>query len=103
MISKLRAAGLTLQASATAPRAAGPQTLDGLTFVITGTLSLPRDEVRSWIESLGGKVSGSVTSKTDYLVIGGDPGGTKYNRAQALGTPMLTEDQLVDLAGVPLS
>ena len=103
MVSKLRAAGLTLQAREPTPRSAGDQPLDGLTFVITGTLSIPRGEVQTWIESLGGKVSGSVSSRTDYLVIGEDPGGTKYTRAQALGTPMLTEDQLAGLAGVPLS
>jgi DNA ligase (NAD+) len=69
-------------------------------FVITGTLSRSRDDVKTWIESLGGKVAGSVSQKTSYLVIGADPGGSKYNLAQALNTPLLTEEQLYALAGM---
>ncbi|HQE92776.1 MAG TPA: NAD-dependent DNA ligase LigA [Anaerolineae bacterium] len=97
MVEKLRRAGLKLAAESqtvTAER----QPLAGLTFVITGTLSRPRDEIVAWIEARGGKVVGAVSQKTDYLVVGVDPGGSKYNRAQALHTPMLTEEQLYALA-----
>jgi DNA ligase (NAD+) len=98
IVEKLRQAGLTLSA----PRAAAPaveaQPLAGMTFVITGTLSQPRDEVQQWIETQGGKVTGSVSAKTDYLVIGENPGGSKFRRAQQLGTPMLGEEELGRLA-----
>ena len=77
----------------------GEQPLAGFTFVITGTLSRPRDDVKAWIESLGGQVAGSVSQKTSYLVVGADPGGSKFNRAQELDTPLLTEEQLYALAG----
>lgn len=99
MVEKLRRAGLKLTAE-TRVSVADSQPLAGLTFVITGTLSRPRDEIAAWIESSGGKVAGSVSQKTSYLVVGDDPGGSKYNRAQALNTPLLTEEQLYALAGV---
>jgi len=99
MVEKLRQAGVKLAAERQAV-AADEQPLVDLTFVITGTLSRPRDAVKAWIESLGGKVAGSVSQKTSYLVIGADPGGSKYNRAQALDTPLLTEEQLYALAGI---
>ncbi|MGC9396674.1 MAG: NAD-dependent DNA ligase LigA [Anaerolineae bacterium] len=98
MVEKLRQAGVKLAAESK-PVVEGEQPLADLTFVITGTLSLPRNDVKAWIESLGGKVTGSVSQKTSYLVIGTDPGGSKYNRAQALDTPLLTEEELYALAG----
>jgi DNA ligase (NAD+) len=82
MVEKLRQAGVRL-AAAGKVAVAGEQPLADLTFVITGALALPRDDVKVWIESLGGKVAGSVSQKTSYLVIGADPGGSKYTRAQA--------------------
>ncbi len=97
MVEKLRRAGVTTAAEAPVPQQEGP--LTSLTFVITGTLSRPRDEIRARIEEAGGKVTGSVSKKTDYLVIGADPGGSKFNRAQTLGTPMLDEaglDRLIE-------
>jgi DNA ligase (NAD+) len=94
--ARLREAGLVLQA--TDLTRASEQPLAGLSFVITGTLSRGRNEVQTWIESLGGKVAGAVTSKTDYLVVGEGPGGSKYSRAQELNTPMVTEDELAALA-----
>jgi DNA ligase (NAD+) len=100
IVEELRQAGLTLSVTETVAesREAEPQPLAGLTFVITGTLSTPRDEVQEWIETQGGKVTGSVSAKTDYLVIGQDPGGSKYRRAEQLGTPMLSEEELRQLA-----
>ncbi|MBN2394212.1 MAG: NAD-dependent DNA ligase LigA [Anaerolineae bacterium] len=98
MVEKLREVGVKLTAESKAA-VEGEQPLADLTFVITGTLSFPRDEIKAWIESLGGKVAGSVSQKTSYLVIGADPGGGKYNRAQALDTPLLTEEELCALAG----
>jgi DNA ligase (NAD+) len=98
LVQKLRQAGLTLAAPVATAPGVEPQPLDGMTFVITGTLTRPREEIQQWIEAQGGKVTGSVSAKTDYLVIGENPGGSKFRRAQQLGTPMLGEDELGQLA-----
>ena len=64
---------------------AGPQPLAGKTFVITGTLAaMSREEAQAQIERLGGKVTGSVSKKTSYLVVGTDA-GSKLEKARALG------------------
>ncbi len=65
--------------------------LAGKSFVITGTLSRPREHFEATIRAQGGVVQGSVTKKTTFLLIGAEPGGSKYTKAQALGTPMLPE------------
>jgi len=76
---------------------AGPQPLSGLTFVITGTLpTLSRTEAKNLIETHGGKVTGSVSGNTDYLVLGEDP-GSKFDQAQKRGVPTLSEDELRQL------
>lgn len=62
------------------------------TFVITGTLSRPRDEIKEEIEGLGGNVTGSVTKKTDY-VIAGEKAGSKLTKANELGISVLTEEE----------
>ena len=68
--------------------------LDGKTFVLTGTLdSMTRSEAKRRIEALGGKVTGSVSKKTDYLVCGKDP-GSKLEKAEALGITVLDEQDL---------
>ncbi len=75
----------------------GPQPLEGLTFVVTGTLpTLSRTEVKDLIESNGGKVTGSVSGNTDYLVLGEDP-GSKYDQAKKRNVPILSEEQLQQL------
>lgn len=91
-IAQLRAAGVHwLEAQAT--KAAGG-VLRGLTFVLTGTLpSLSRDDAKALIEAAGGKVAGSVSSKTDYLVAGADA-GSKLAKAQELEVPVLDEKEL---------
>lgn len=70
----------------------------GKTFVITGTLSKPREEIAAWIESFGGKVTDSVSSKTNYVVIGDSPGNSKVTKATKLDVPMVSEEELVKLA-----
>ena len=68
----------------------GARLLEGLTFVLTGTLGRPRSEAKRQIEAAGGKVTGSVSRKTDYVVAGEDP-GSKATRAAELGIPVLDE------------
>jgi len=70
--------------------------LAGKTFVITGTLSLDRDEFKSLIESKGGKVTGSVSAKTSY-VLAGEGGGSKRDKAEKLGVPILDETGFNDM------
>ncbi len=71
--------------------------ISGKTFVLTGTLlAYTRDEAKGKIESLGGKVTGSVSAKTDYVVAGEDP-GSKYEKALALGIKILGETDFVEL------
>ena len=66
------------------------------TFVITGTLSNPRDIIRERIESVGGKVSESVSRKTDYLVLGENP-GSKYDKALELNIKIIKENELLEM------
>ena len=63
----------------------------GLTFVITGTLSLPRETFKERIEAAGGKVSGSVSKKTSYLLAGAEA-GSKLTKAEELGVAVLSEE-----------
>jgi DNA ligase (NAD+) len=73
------------------------QKLAGKTFVITGTLpTLKRDEAKALIQKAGGKVTDSVSKKTDYLVTGEDA-GSKLVKAQELGVSQLSEGQLLEL------
>jgi DNA ligase (NAD+) len=79
------------------PSESGPQPLDGLSFVITGTLpTLSRTETKDMIESHGGKVTGSVSGNTDYLVLGENP-GSKFDQAQKRGIPTISEEELKQL------
>lgn len=69
-----------------------PRTLEGLTVVVTGTLeNLSRDEAKEAIIMRGGKASGSVSKKTDY-VVAGENAGTKLDKAESLGLTVLDED-----------
>jgi DNA ligase (NAD+) len=71
---------------------AGPRPLEGVTVVITGTLeSYSRDGATEAVQALGGKVTGSVSKKTDFVVIGSDPGASKYEKAVKLGVPTLDD------------
>jgi DNA ligase (NAD+) len=96
LISRLEKAGLVMRDDS-APPTAGP--LVGKTFVLTGTLpNLSRENATERIEAAGGKVTGSVSKKTDYVVAGADP-GSKLTKAQDLGTEVLDEDGLLALLG----
>ncbi|MBQ9024227.1 MAG: NAD-dependent DNA ligase LigA [Bacilli bacterium] len=72
------------------------ENINGKTFVITGTLSLPRDEIKEKIESLGGKVTSSVTKKTDYVIVGESP-GSKEAKAKELNITILNEEDYNNL------
>jgi DNA ligase (NAD+) len=103
LLEELRAVGLSLEASATEQTAqvrsedASSAVLQGKTLVLTGTLpSLSRSEAKALIEAAGGKVSGSVSKKTDYLVAG-DAAGSKLTKAESLGVIILDEAQLLEL------
>ena len=72
--------------------------LAGKTFVLTGTLSIDRDAMKELIESKGGKVSGSVSAKTNY-VLAGEGGGSKRDKAEKLGVTILDEEALQALIG----
>lgn len=79
------------------PRAAASGNLAGKTFVLTGTLgSLNRSQAQTAIEERGGKVTGSVSRQTDFVVVGENP-GSKLERAQALGINLLTEEEFLQL------
>ena len=69
------------------------ENITGKTFVITGTLSRPRDEIKEILETNGGNVSGSVSKKTDVVIVGNDP-GSKYDKAKELGITIWNEEDL---------
>ena len=95
VVEQLLAAGVAPRHDA-APTGA-PAPLAGRTFVLTGTLpSLTRDEAKARIEAAGGKVAGSVSKKTDYVVAGSEA-GSKLEKAQQLGVAVLDEAQLLAL------
>jgi DNA ligase (NAD+) len=100
MIARLKQAGVNTsrKAGAEGP-VATERSLDGKQFVLTGKLSrFTRDEARNMIERLGGRVTGSVTKKTDYVVVGEDP-GSKLDRARELGITVVDENGLIALLG----
>jgi DNA ligase (NAD+) len=98
LIAELAAAGLKMDAPMT--RASAPGPLSGKTFVLTGTFpTLSRDAATEAIQRLGGKVTGSVSKKTDYVVTGADP-GSKLAKAESLGIPVLDEPALRKLVGL---
>jgi len=100
LIGKLEAAGVrTVAEPAAQPGPPTAQPLAGYTFVVTGTLpSLKRGEARELIEAHGGKVSGSVSGNTDYLLCGEKP-GSKLRRAEQLGVPVIDEQALRGMIG----
>jgi DNA ligase (NAD+) len=98
LIKELAAAGLRMDAPMSAASAPGP--LSGKTFVLTGTLpTMSREEATEVIQSLGGKVTGSVSKKTDHVVAGADP-GSKLAKAESLGISVLDEGAFRKLVGL---
>jgi DNA ligase (NAD+) len=95
LVARLKKAGLTTKAERAAVAPAGGK-LTGKTFVITGTLSQPRDEIAAQIKAAGGKVTDSVSKKTDYVVVG-EAAGSKLSKAQQLGVRTLNEAEFEQL------
>jgi DNA ligase (NAD+) len=101
LIQRLQAAGLQFATSSSQEDRSTPKTtaLAGKTFVITGTLpTLKRNEAKDLIEKAGGKVTSSVSSKTDYLLVGQEA-GSKLEKGQELGIFQLTEQQFLEMIG----
>lgn len=100
VIDRLRKHGVSLEDDVqAAAEDALPQTLAGLTFVLTGSLTqsgMTRDEAGAALKARGAKVSGSVSKKTSY-VVAGEAAGSKYDKAIALGVPVLDEDALLHI------
>ena len=95
LIERLRAAGLTF----TAEKRKRSAKLEGLTFVLTGTLpTLAREEAKERIEAAGGRVSGSVSKKTNY-VVAGEEAGSKLDKARDLKVPVIGEEELLEMLG----
>lgn len=98
VIDTLHQAGVNLSTDRSQTPTDHPQSLAGLTFVITGALpTWSRNEAKDFIQQYGGKVTGSVSKKTDYVVVGDKP-GSKLDQAQKLNIPILDESGLKNLA-----
>jgi DNA ligase (NAD+) len=94
LIKRLKEAGLNFEVK---PEEKAKKKLAGKTFVFTGTLkNFTREEAKEKVEELGGKVSNSVSRKTDYVVVGENP-GSKYDKARQLGVKTITEEEFLEL------
>ncbi|MGD2157380.1 MAG: NAD-dependent DNA ligase LigA [Anaerolineales bacterium] len=99
LLAKLKSVGIWPTVERVSDTATQFQPLSGLTFVVTGSLkNFTRQEVKSFIQSFGGKVTSSVSKKTDYLLIGDNP-GSKLDRARALAVDVIGEDELRQMIG----
>jgi DNA ligase (NAD+) len=99
LVKRLREAGVKTVGEKTAAASAAGGALSGKTLVLTGTLAgMARDDAAAAIEALGGKVTGSVSRKTSYVVVGADP-GSKLDKARDLGVEILDEPAFLRLIG----
>jgi DNA ligase (NAD+) len=99
VLEKLRELGINPKSDNFAPTPTAVKEgrlFTGKTFVITGTLSAPRQEFKKLIEDNGGKVSGSISSKTEFL-LSGEGGGSKQAKAESLGVPVIDEIALNEM------
>ena len=100
VVAQLRARGIEWAEGEGEPGTAAPGALGGRTLVLTGTLpTLAREDAKALIEAAGGKVAGSVSKKTDF-VVAGDEAGSKLDKARALGVAVVDEAQLLAMLGV---
>jgi DNA ligase (NAD+) len=93
LVERLHSAGLQFEYKVRRKRSSP---LAGLTFVLTGSLNMSREEAKQRIEFAGGKISSAVSKKTDYVVAGEDP-GSKLDKARELGVEVINEKKLMDL------
>jgi DNA ligase (NAD+) len=97
VIQRMKELGVRVQEIKQSSNSAG-QTLSGKIFVLTGTLEgMTREEAKQKIESLGGRVTSSISKQTDYVVMGKDP-GSKLDRATTLGVMILNEEEFTLLS-----
>jgi len=95
LLERFHEAGVTVELAPRAAHGAGSGKLAGKTFVLTGSLqSMSREDAKEKIRSQGGSASESVSSKTDYLVAGSEP-GSKYEKAKKLGVTILDEGEFL--------
>lgn len=100
LVLRLKQAGLQMETQGVAEKLS--DTLSGLTFVISGVFTkFSRDEAKAIIEANGGKTSGSVSGKTDYLLAGEGMGPAKLEKASSLGVKIMSEDDLLEMLGNP--
>lgn len=98
LVNRLKKAGLKVALDSKALPSEG--TLNGLQFVISGVFTgFSRDGIKDFIRQHGGKVTGSLSAKTNYLVAGDQPGPSKIQKAQQLGVMIIGEEELINLAG----
>lgn len=95
MIDQLKALGLKMELDAQ-NRTVTNSSFTNKTVVLTGTLSMPRNEAKKLLEEAGAKITGSISKKTDYL-IAGESAGSKVTKAASLGVSVLTEDEFINL------
>jgi len=100
LLKKFKSAGVWPVAEIK-PAAAGSKSLGGMTFVVTGTLGrFTRDSIKAFITNHGGKVTDSVSRKTDYVLVGENP-GSKVEKANDLGVKLINEKQLLEMCNEP--
>jgi len=94
LLKKLKAAGVWPESRQQSANSGQAGALSGLSFVVTGTLAgFTRDGIKEFIQVNGGKLVGSVSKNTDYLVLGENP-GSKFDKAQELGVKIINEEEL---------
>jgi DNA ligase (NAD+) len=94
LIERLKSAGLQMEMASSTALAS--EALAGRSFVISGVFAQhSREELKSIIEQHGGKNSGSISARTDYILAGDHMGPSKYQQAQKLGIPIITEEQFL--------
>jgi DNA ligase (NAD+) len=97
LLARLKAAGVLMEIAQAAGQAQVARVFEGKQFVLTGTLpTMKRDEAKAFIEIRGGRVNSSVSKKTDF-VVAGEEAGSKLDKAQELGIPILAETELLNL------
>jgi len=100
LLNKLKNAGVWPEVQAKENKISEDLPLNGKIFVVTGTLvNFSRNEIKEVIESLGGKVTGSVSKQTDFVLVGDNP-GSKYDKAHELGVKIINEDEFVQMANI---